>query len=249
MRRKLVLSMIIAALVIVFTSALAQASTAAEQRIIQPITVNGQSAQGVLVVENGAVLTVSCDSPVPYVTANQSESGWACFEQATGMWLLHAQPTAQQSSTVYNSPSTVYVPTYSSYYPYYSYGYPYYSYPYSYYGYPYYWGVPFGIGFGVNFGHGFHGHDIHVSRGFVHGGFNRGSVGFVRTAPGFGHGSVGVVHSGGGFVRGGGGFVRGGGGFARGGGGFAHGGGGFAHGGGFGHGGGMGGHFGGGGRR
>src|SRR5262245_46553028 len=122
MSTKFVFSMIIAALVIFFPSAFAQSNTAtaAEDRIIQAITVNGQPVQGVFVVQNGTVQSYSCQSPVPYVTSDQSESGWACFEQATGMWLLHAQPPAQaaaaasqQSPTViYREPNTVYVPTY-----------------------------------------------------------------------------------------------------------------------------------------
>jgi hypothetical protein len=223
MRTKFVFSMIIAALMIFFPSAFGQSNTAtaAEDRIIQSITLNGQTAQGVLVVENGTVQSYTCRSPAPYITSDQSESGWACFEQATGMWLLHAQPptqaaaaASQQSPTViYREPTTVYVPSYN-------YGYPYY--PYSYYGYPYFWGPAFGLGFGFNFGHGFHNGRVFNNRfvfrnghGFAHGGFNRGAVGFSRGAT-FGHGP-GVVR--GGFVHGGGGF-RGGGGFHGGGGGF-----------------------------
>src|SRR5262245_48972436 len=128
MRRKFVFSMIIAAIVIFFPSVFAQSSDAEEQRIIQSTIVNGQMGRGVLVVQNGTVQTYSCDSPKQYLTADLSESGWACFEQATGMWLLHAQPrsqtalpsASQQSPTViYSEPNTVYVPTYSYGYPYY----------------------------------------------------------------------------------------------------------------------------------
>src|SRR4249920_4116027 len=120
MRRKFILSTVIAALVIFFPSVFAQSSTAEEHRIIQPITVNGQPAMGVLVVQNGTAQTYSCDSPEPYVMANRSESGWACLEQTTGMWLLHAQPpsyvadaASQQSPTViYGEPNRIYAPTY-----------------------------------------------------------------------------------------------------------------------------------------
>src|SRR5215468_739074 len=129
MRTKFVVSMIIAGLVIFSSSLFAQSSTSAGNRIIQSITVNGQPAQGVLVVQNGTVQTYTCQSPEPYVTADESESGWACFEPATGMWLLHAQPPSQAAagasqqspSVIYREPSTVYVPTYS-----YNYPYPYY---------------------------------------------------------------------------------------------------------------------------
>ena len=160
---------------------------------------------GVLVVRNGTVQTLSCDSPQRYITPDRSESGWACFEQATGMWLLHAQPpldvanaTAQSPSVIYGPPDTTYVPTYS-----YSYSYPYSYYPYSYCGYPFFSGS--GLGFAFNFGHGR---------------FFRGGHGFVRRGPGFAHTGPafgrGFAFRGGGFRSGGGfhgGGFRGGGGF------------------------------------
>jgi hypothetical protein len=205
MRMKFVFSMIIAAIVIFSPSVFAQSSDAEEHRIMQSIMVNGQVARGVLVVQNGTVQTYSCDSPKQYLTADLSESGWACFEQATGMWLLHAKPPSQtapagsqQSPTViYSEPNTIYVPTYG-------YGYPYY--PYSYFGYPYFWGPGFGLGFGFNFGHGFHvGRGFHDGHGFANGGFNHGGAGFAHLGPGFGHGGGGFVQGGRGF-HGGGGF-------------------------------------------
>ena len=90
MRVKFVLSVVIAALVVPFPSAFGQTSTSAEHRIAEPISINGQSAQGVLVVLNGAVQTYSCPAPAQYVATGSSDSGWACFEPETGMWLLHA---------------------------------------------------------------------------------------------------------------------------------------------------------------
>jgi len=231
MRRNLLFSMIIGALVIFSPSAFAQSISDAH-RIVQPITVNGESASGVLLVRDGAVQTVSCDSPQPYQTADHAESGWACYDSGTGMWLLHAEAPSSASSSapavIYNQPSTVYVPSYSYTYPY---AYPYYPYyPYSY-GYPFFWGPTFGLGFGFNFGHGFHdGHEFHGGH-FAHGGFNHSGNGFAHVGPAF--------HGGGGFAHGGGGFAHGAGGFHGGGGGF-HGGAGF-------HGGGFGGHMGGGG--
>src|SRR4029078_468518 len=117
MRVKCVLSVIIAALAVSFSPAFGQISTSAEHRIVEPITINGQSAQGVLLVLNGAVQTYSCASPARYVAAG-SESGWACFEPETGMWILRAQPpydaaVAQSPTTVYVQPNTVYVPSYT----------------------------------------------------------------------------------------------------------------------------------------
>src|SRR5262245_64652230 len=89
MSKKLGFSLIVVILVCPF-SAPAQVTPVGQQRFIQPIIINGQQSQGVLVVENGTVQTTRCSYPQSYVTVDQSSSGWACFEQATGMWLLHA---------------------------------------------------------------------------------------------------------------------------------------------------------------
>jgi hypothetical protein len=182
--------MIIAAAVVLSPSAFAQYAEV-DQRIVQSIRINGQLTQGALVVQNGTIQTPSCDSPAQYVTPNQSETGWACFEQTTGMWLLHALPpsqsvvvqTQQSPTVIYSVPNTIYVPTYSYSYPYYGYGY---------YGSPYLLRPRYGFGFGFNVGHGFHNGHRFANGGFVH------------AAPRFGHG-------GGGFVRGGfGGHMHGG---------------------------------------
>src|SRR5215471_15816988 len=69
-----------------------QVGTSGQQRIPQAIIINGQQAQGVMVVQNGTVQSYTCASPQQYVTADQSSSGWACYEETTGVWLLHAQP-------------------------------------------------------------------------------------------------------------------------------------------------------------
>jgi hypothetical protein len=75
-----------------------QIATSGQQRIPQPIIINGQQAQGVMVVQNGTVQSYTCPSPQQYVTADQSSSGWACYEETTGVWLLHAQPPSQTAS-------------------------------------------------------------------------------------------------------------------------------------------------------
>src|SRR5262245_20841167 len=131
-----------------------QVATSGQQRIPQAIITNGQQAQGVMVVQNGTVQTFTCASPQQYVTADESSSGWAWYEQTTGVWLLHAQPP-QRTMYSYQQPP-VYAPTPAV--PMYSYPYDYYSYGYYPYGYfPYYSYSPFFIGprFGFGFGFGF----------------------------------------------------------------------------------------------
>jgi hypothetical protein len=127
-----------------------QVATSGEQRIPQAVIINGQQAQGVMVIQNWTVQSYTCASPQQYVTADQSSSGWACYEQTTGVWLLHSQPP-QGTTYSYQQPPgytpTPAVPMYSYPYDYYSYGYPYGYYPfYSYY--PFFTGPRFGFGFG-----------------------------------------------------------------------------------------------------
>src|SRR5437773_1591 len=149
MATKLVLSLIVTAALASFSPALAQ--TPVQERIVESIVINGQTAQGVLVVQNGGIQSYTCPSPESYVTPDRAESGWACFEPTTGMWLLHAQPPRQ---TAYAYPqASVYVPAPAT--TVYQYAPPYYAYPYSYYPYGYYpygyypySGSAFGFGFG-----------------------------------------------------------------------------------------------------
>ena len=149
MTKRLILAIIITAALASLSSAFAQSPSTDQQRIVEPIIINGQQAQGVLVIQNGMVQGYSCPSPQPYITANQSESGWACFEQTTGTWLLHAQPPLQatapqqQPTIIYSQPTAVYVPA-----PVYGYPYPYYPYRHRYYSYPYITGPRFGFSFG-----------------------------------------------------------------------------------------------------
>src|SRR5262245_57117503 len=175
-----------------FSASLAFAQTAppAAQRITQQLIINGQQVSGVMVTENGMVQRYSCQSPQPYVTVDQSSTGWACFDQATGSWLMNAQPPLQQQSAtvypeqpVYTEPSTVYGYYPHSYYPYPD-AYPFYPYAYS----PFFFGAPL---FGFGFGHGFHDHghfeNGHFGHGFGHGAVPHGSFGH-----GFaGHGGMG----------------------------------------------------------
>ena len=79
MSRKIELSLVIGVLACSVT-ALAQAP---QERIIQPIIVNGQQAQGALIVQDGTIQSQTCAAPQRYVAADQSSSGWACFEPST----------------------------------------------------------------------------------------------------------------------------------------------------------------------
>src|SRR5579862_5892870 len=76
--------------------AFGQAPQTAAQRFAQSIIVNGQPAQGVLVVQNGSIQSYTCASPQPYATPDRASNGWACFDQASGQWLLHALPPQAQ---------------------------------------------------------------------------------------------------------------------------------------------------------
>src|SRR3954462_13125472 len=85
---------------------LAQAAPS-EERIAQAIIVNGQQVQGITVTQDGSVQSYTCAAPKQYTAVDQSSSGWACYDQNTGTWLMHAVP--QQSTTVYQQ-APVYYP-------------------------------------------------------------------------------------------------------------------------------------------
>ena len=184
MSKKLVLSLMMMGVLAYSHSAFGQTVPTGQQRIVQEIIINGQQAQGVMVVQNGTVQGHTCPSPQHYVTADQSSSGWACFEQTTGMWLLHAQPPPQ-TTYVYQQPP-VYVPAPTiPIYSYYPYGYdPYSYYPYGYY--PYIFGPRFGVGFGFGYRS-----PIFVTRRFI----SRPFAPFVQPRPfgGFRQARAGVA--------------------------------------------------------
>src|SRR5262249_22261764 len=129
------------------------------------------------IIENGYIRSNACASPQPYETVDGSETGWACFDQASGLWILHAPGpsgagvSSHQPAVLYSRPNTVYVPSINAEsYPYYtySYPYPYYSYPWGY-SYPYYGFAPgLGLGFAFGFGNGYghFGHGYYGGHGF-----------------------------------------------------------------------------------
>jgi len=101
---------------------------AAQNRVPQQIVVNGQLVNGAYVTGAGGQLqSFSCAAPQHYTTADGSSQGWACYEQATGVWLLNAiapsqaqpapapvpypQPVPQQPTVIYQQqppPAVVY---------------------------------------------------------------------------------------------------------------------------------------------
>lgn len=153
-----------------------------QNRIPQQIVIGDQQANGAYVTApTGGMQSFTCSSPQQYATPDGSSQGWACYDQATGVWLLNAVPPAaaqapaqvpavqtapQQPGVVYQQPPTVIyqqaAPAVVYAAPGYGYGYPY---GYGYYGYGY--GYPVyprafsvGVGFGGfrgGFGGGFRG--------------------------------------------------------------------------------------------
>ena|ERR1051326_3244849 len=178
---KVFLSMLLAGMVVCSTGAALAQTVPSEQRIAQAIIVNGQQVQGVTVIENGTVRTFTCPSPQEYFLADQSSSGWACFDQATGTWLMNAVPP--QTATVYDQP-----PVYQYY------GSPYYYYPYGY-GFGYYGYPAFQFGFGFGYGH--HGHGYYLPHEHFRGHEHFGGQHFA----GPGHGSFGHAFGGHAFGR------------------------------------------------
>src|SRR5207237_10769399 len=66
-----------------------------QNRIPQQIVINGQVVNGAIVLApGGQVQSFTCSSPQHYVTADGASQGWACYEEATGVWLLSALPPA-----------------------------------------------------------------------------------------------------------------------------------------------------------
>jgi hypothetical protein len=115
-----------------------------QERVEQTLLIKGRGVDGVTIMQDGVAQSVACPSPQPYVTADGTSTGWACFDPASGMWLMNAktqsasgyteQPACQEPSTVYSYYSSPY------WYPY--------PIPYPYPAYPFYWGPPpFRFGF------------------------------------------------------------------------------------------------------
>ena len=68
----------------------------AQSRVPQQVVINGQRVNAVNVVAPaGGFQAYTCLNPQQYSTIDGSSQGWACYEQATGVWILNALPPAQ----------------------------------------------------------------------------------------------------------------------------------------------------------
>jgi len=68
----------------------------AQTRIPQQVAINGQTVNAVSVVaEGGGSQTYRCLNPQQYASLDGASQGWACYDQASGVWLLNALPPAQ----------------------------------------------------------------------------------------------------------------------------------------------------------
>src|SRR5215471_1210964 len=134
-----------------------------QHRIPQSIIVNGQQAEGVTVIQNGLAQTFNCPNPQPYMAVDQSSSGWACFDDNTGSWLLNAMPPV--SANVFTEPRHYHgVPSDQYNYAYRDYTY----YPEGFFAGP---ALPFGFGFGH--GHEYYDHEF-KGGGYEYGGGRTG---------------------------------------------------------------------------
>ena len=76
-------------------------------RIPQQVIINGQRVNGAYVpAAGGGMQSFTCSSPQQYATPDGSSQGWACFEQASGVWLLNALPPATQPAPQAPAPVT-----------------------------------------------------------------------------------------------------------------------------------------------
>ena len=96
----------------------------AQNRIPQQIIINGQHFSAVYVTApGGGMQSFTCSSPQQYTTPDGASQGWACYDQAAGVWLLNAVPPAappappvpvptpapaqSQPTVIYQQPPTV----------------------------------------------------------------------------------------------------------------------------------------------
>lgn len=84
--------MLLLAVLAVPATGFAQTSAANQQRIPEVVAIDGTLVNGAYVMTaNGTVQAYVCPAPKRYATAG-GQQGWACFDPATGVWLLGALP-------------------------------------------------------------------------------------------------------------------------------------------------------------
>lgn len=95
------------------TNGLSQAQVV-QSRIPQPVVINGQQVNGFYVLgAGGGFQSFTCPNPQQYSAVDGSSQGWACFEPATGGWLLNAVAPGQAQvapPVVYQQPAVIYQP-------------------------------------------------------------------------------------------------------------------------------------------
>jgi hypothetical protein len=150
MFRKILLCVLLVVALIGLSGFAVVVGTLRQENVEQTLLIKGRGVDGVMIMQNGAARSVTCPSPQPYVTADGTSAGWACFDPASGMWLMNAttQNATGYTHQPYREPSTVYNYYSSPYFYPYPIPFPFPNYPY-YHGAPFYWGVPsFRFGFG-----------------------------------------------------------------------------------------------------
>jgi hypothetical protein len=94
-RLLVVSSFVVAVLLVTAVPGFSQVQPA-QNRIPQQVVINGQTVNAVHVVAAGGGLQAyTCLNPQQYMAVDGSSQGWACYEQSTGVWILHALPPAQ----------------------------------------------------------------------------------------------------------------------------------------------------------
>jgi hypothetical protein len=86
---------------LILVSATGVFAQAPQNRIPQQIVLNGQSANGAYVMAStGGMQSFTCANPQQYATPDGGSQGWACYDQASGVWLLNAVPPKSSQDPV-----------------------------------------------------------------------------------------------------------------------------------------------------
>ena len=108
--RSLTLGMGVILILVSATVGFSQAQ-ATQNRIPQQVIINGQSVTAAYVTTpSGGIQSFTCSTPQQYVTPDGATQGWACYEQATGVWLLNALPPAQAQAQPAPAPAPLPAP-------------------------------------------------------------------------------------------------------------------------------------------